>query len=248
MRSLWFVTPAWRRLELSKICAQQRAWACAKLAEHGIDATAVVIADDENLEIAAELGFATIEHPNTGIGGRFDAGYEFAAYEGADYVCPIGSDSWVDPGFIAANLPDPDTRTVVYSRHYAVVRPDGLRRAQLLVEYEGGTTMFYPTSILASCRWAPIPKDAPRGCDGHTIAAIRRGGEPVFTIAELHELETVSFQTELQVTNYENLIGRWGAGETDRPFDGLADHYPPELVDQVAQLYATRRAAAAAIA
>ena len=238
--TLWFVTPAWRRFEISAICFAQRRWACDQLAELGIDAEAVVIADDENLELAAEQGFATMERPNLTIGSKFNDGYEFAAAEGIDYVCPIGSDSWVDPAFIAAHLPELGSREVVYSRHYAVVRPDGARRAQLVVDYEGGTTMFYPTSLFDHCRWRPIPEHAKRGCDGHTIAAARRGGALTFTISEQHELETVSFQTELQVTDYGALIDRWGVGETTRPFAGLDKHYPRELVSRMRALYKDR--------
>jgi glycosyltransferase involved in cell wall biosynthesis len=242
--TLWFITPAWQRFEISRICFEQREWACEQLRAAGIDAHACVIADDENLEIAAELGCATVKRSNRALGAKFNVGYEFAASQGIDYVCPIGSDSWVDPGFIIDNLPDPARRVIVYSRHYAVVRPDGARRAQLLVEYEGGTTMFMPTSLFRHCRWRPIPEDAKRGCDGATIAAARRGGTVDFEISERHLLETCSFQTELQVTNYDNLIDRWGKGESRRPFHGLAKHYPADLVDRMHKLYRDRATSA----
>lgn len=238
--SFWFITPAWRRYEISAICFAQRQWACDVLRDHGIDADVCVIADDENLDIAQELGQATVRRPNISLGSKFNVGYEFAASRDIDFVCPIGSDSWVDPGFIIDHLPDPASRTVVYSRHYAVVRPDGKARAQLLVEYEGGTTMFYPTSLFKHCRYRPIDENAQRGCDGQTIAAARRGGPVRFEISERHLLETVSFQTELQVTNYENLIGRWGVGESGKPFDGLDRIYPVELVDRMRDLYRVR--------
>lgn len=241
--SFWFITPAWQRLEISALCFAQREWACEQMRAAGIDADACVIADDENLDIADQLGHATVDRPNLSLGSKFNVGYEFAAAEGIDYVCPIGSDSWVDPAFIIGNLPDPERREVVYSRHYAVIRPDGGERAQLLVEYEGGTTMFYPTALFAHCGWRPIPEDAKRGCDAHTIAAARRGGDVTFTIAERHVLETVSFQTELQVTNYDNLIDRWGVGRTRKPFESLSRHYPAELVQQMRDLYKRRAAA-----
>jgi hypothetical protein len=238
--TLWFITPAWKRFEVSQLCLEQRVWACDQLAEHGIDAHSCVIANDENLEIAAGLGMATIDRRNIPLGGKFNVGYVFAAEQGIDYVCPIGSDSWVDPAFIAKSLPPVDERHVVYSRHYAVIRPDGRRRAQLIVEYEGGTTMFYPTSLFAHCNWRPIPETAKRGCDGHTIAAAKRGGPTTFTVAEVHNLETVSFQTELQVTNYSALIERWGVGETRRPFDQLDKIYPRDLVNRMRDLYRAR--------
>lgn len=240
MRSLWFITPAWRRLEISAACFDQRAWACDELRKHGVDANVCVIADDGNLELALDRGFATVKRPNTAIGMRFNVGYEFAAASGIDYVCPIGSDSWVDPGFILDGIQQtsPDERTVIYSRHYAVIRPDGQRRAQLLVRYDGGTTMFYPTQVFASCGWKPIDPRAKRGCDGQTINAIKRGGPTRFRVVERHKLETVSFQSELQVTNYDALYQRWGTGETRHAFRGLDRHYPAELVDRMRAMYA----------
>lgn len=243
--SIWFGSPAWKRFKISRIVAEQRAWALDRLHDMGVDAYACVVADDENIAIAREFGFATVERNNDYLGAKFNDFYEYAAEQGIDYVCPIGSDSWLDPTFIAENLPKPGSRTVVYSQHYAVVRPDGRERAQLLVRYEGGTTMMYPTSILKHCGYRPIPDRAARGCDGHTIASIKAGGEATFIVREKHELETVSFQSELQVTNYSALIGRWGVGSTDEPFEGLADHYPTEMVENVKAFYAERAKAAA---
>lgn len=252
MTSIWFISPAWKRYEISRITFAQRAWALARMRERGVAAEACVIADDENLDLAREHGFATVERPNEvtrgrhvveALGAKFNDGYLFAASEGVDYVCPIGSDSWLDPAFILRYITSPFAKLdheVIYSRHYAVVRPDGKRRAQLLVTYEGGTTMFYPTGALKACGYKPIPDEAKRGCDGHTIASIKAGGEPKFVVCENHTLETVSFQSELQVTNYDALIDRWGVGETDKPFAGLHDHYPETLVQQVRKFYRDR--------
>lgn len=242
LSSLWFVTPAWRRLDVSRVCFAQRAAACEQLRELGVDATCVVIADDENLELAREHGFATVERPNDGLGGKFNAGYLFAAAEGVDYVCPVGSDSWLDPGFIAANLPGVDERVVVCSPHYAVVRADGRTRLQVHVTAEGGVSMFYPTSILRSCGWQPIPREAPRGCDGYTLKAIRAGGPVEFRVVEQHPLETVAWQSDQQITSYTALRDKWGVGETHRPFARLERHYPAELVQAMRDLYADRSA------
>lgn len=57
MESVLFVTPAWKRYELTRLCLWQRRLACDSLFEAGIYATSVVIADDDNLDIAREFGF-----------------------------------------------------------------------------------------------------------------------------------------------------------------------------------------------
>jgi hypothetical protein len=243
--TLWFITPAFRRAELSAICFAQRAAAIETLAGYGIDASACVIADDENLDLADEYGFASVERDNRFLGQKLNDGYQFAAAESVDYVCPMGSDSWIDPAFIAMNLPGRESKTVVSSRHYSVVRADGRRRAQLFVDYQGGTTMFFPTRMLRHCDYRPVPEDLQRGCDGNTIRALKSGGPHSFRVAEVHELETVAFQSpQLQITDYAKLLGRWGVGETEDTFADLADRYPAELVERVERLYEQRRAGA----
>ena len=64
MASLWFIVPAHGRLDLARICLRVLRWTCDNLEADGVRASAVVIADDENLDTARELGFATVERDN----------------------------------------------------------------------------------------------------------------------------------------------------------------------------------------
>ena len=107
--SMWFVTPAWQRYELTAVCLRQRQWVIEQLADHGIEARCVVVADDENLDIARALGFDVVEQRNDrGLGRKFNDGYEHAARAGATWIVPIGSDSWIDPRyFLPAPAPRP---------------------------------------------------------------------------------------------------------------------------------------------
>jgi hypothetical protein len=75
---LCFVVPAHGRLSLSAICLRQLRRTCDSLTEEGISATAVVIADDENLDTARELGFGTIERDNTAVSARYNDGIQLA--------------------------------------------------------------------------------------------------------------------------------------------------------------------------
>jgi hypothetical protein len=78
MPSLWFIVPAHGRLQLARICLKQLRRTCDALIEEGIQATAVVIADDENLDTARELGFGTIERDNTFVSRRYNDGIQLA--------------------------------------------------------------------------------------------------------------------------------------------------------------------------
>ena len=71
MPSLWFVVPAHGRLELARICLTQLRRTCDELTHHGIDASAVVVADDDNIETADDLGFAWVKRENRFLSRKF---------------------------------------------------------------------------------------------------------------------------------------------------------------------------------
>lgn len=70
--------PAHGRLELASICLRQLRRTCDALTVNGIEATAVVVADDENLDAARALGFGTVERDNQFVSRRFNDGIEMA--------------------------------------------------------------------------------------------------------------------------------------------------------------------------
>lgn len=235
---LVFVTPAWRRYEMTRLCLGQRRWACEKLSALGVRATSVIVADDENLDIAEELGFHHVVRKNDYLGAKFNDGYEFACRNlGADYVVPMGSDSWVDPTFIVNRLPRKERRTLVYSRHYAMIRQDGRQRAHLFVEYKGGVTMCFPAQMLRNVGYRPCRENLPRGCDTSTLRTLRENGGVVFRISEVHDLETMTFRSEQQISDYDVLFKHWGTGVASDPWEGIADFYPPELVAKAKRFY-----------
>src|SRR6185369_1212836 len=153
--SLWFVTPAFRRFELSQVCFAQRAAAIKRLDELGIDASCVVVADDENLDIARSFGFAVVEVDNRWLGRRFNEGYAFAAEEGVDYIVPIGSDSWLDTEFFADGLPA--GRGVLTSRLYASVDERGSRLSPLEIAASPGVgPHVVAVSLLEDTAYRPV--------------------------------------------------------------------------------------------
>ena len=127
MPSLWFVVPAHGRVELARICLRQLRRTCDALALEGVEATAVVVADDENLNTARALGFGTVERNNAFTSRKFNDGIQFALDpewnpRPADYVVPCGSDDWVDHRLFL-HLPRPDT--MIGFQRMSFVREDG---------------------------------------------------------------------------------------------------------------------------
>lgn len=247
--SLAFVTPAYQRLELSRICFQQRKHAIDILKDSGIEATAIVIADDENLELARECGFIAVERDNEWLGRRFNDGYYEAAMRGFTHVFPIGSDSWCDPQFIidaVSRLRDePESvqeAAVIASRHYTRFDKTGTKRMQLWIPVGQGVSYVMPVSILAPSGYRPCQEDIRRGCDGSTWDTIRKTANPPVFWSEAHSLETTSFESYPQITKFSRLGTRWKTGLVEKDvFQALYSLYDSSLVLAIEKFYEDRR-------
>lgn len=233
-RSLLIVVPAWRRVELAAICFRQMRHLCDRLHEQGLDARVVVIADDENLDTAAACGHITVEHENW-LGAKLNVGYRYAHEHGFDYVVALGSDSWMHPERLSWL---PDEHSILCTRNYVCVSPDGSRQGWFRMKVDGGVgTRVFPTALLASCNWEPLPPAQSSGCDTQTMLTIARGGRvPNLIYTDLCPPEVVGFQSKTQITRYDHLarhfLHRW-----QEPFEGLAEHFPAEFVDEIRALY-----------
>lgn len=234
---LFFVTPAHQRFALSRICFKQRQWAMELLRNIGIEAECVVIADDENLEVAREFGFHTVEQNNEWLGRRFNDGYQLAAREGATHVCPVGSDSWVHPAFMEDSLPE--SGTILASRNYALVNKNGERRVQIWIPIAMGVTYVVNMEDLALSNYRPVREKIKRGCDTSLFRGL--GSQIQVDYQEDYELETVAFQSAPQISSYSNLYQKWGRKETFHPFEGLPYIYPHDLVDEIMEFYVQQR-------
>ena len=169
--SLWFVMPAHGRAALTRICLTQLRHTCDQLAVFGVDASAVVIADDENLDAAACLGFWGYEQDNAFLGRKFNDGYELAARQGVDYVVPLGSDDWIHPDLIAgADLPKGRIRC---ARRLVMVDEGGDWYMRLRIAYDGGIGMrIIPTELMQPLGYRPCGEDRKRAIDTHTLRGI----------------------------------------------------------------------------
>ena len=247
MTSLWFVVPAHGREALAAVCLRQLRRTCNALAKGGIDATAVVIADDGNLDVAADLGFGTVEQGNDFLGRKFNDGYEFAAREGVEYVVPLGSDDWLDPRLILDAPLSPDT--VRCARLCAMVSESGNRMMQVSVPYDGGIgPRIIPTALLAPLDYRPAVEDRQRGIDGTTLGRLRRAhrGSLALTYHDVHPLQLVDWKSRGSNLNTYAMCRVYQTDHgTSRPFEALAKHYPAEALDEMRAVYGRRVAVTA---
>jgi len=232
---LWFVIPAYKRVELSEICFEQIQRACTVMQGAGISTTCVVIADDANLDIAEQLGWRTIRHSNL-LGSKLNAGYQLAAEEDADYVCPLGSDSWIEPRRF---FELPQFGQLLCTRNYTVVNKQATKRMQLNVGYRGGVgSRVIPIDMLKECSYRPLEDRLMRGADTATLATIEKSHKVEFVYSELHPMEVLSFQSDIQLNRYAQLKEAFLVKEKkSEPFDGLEEFYDLDLVERVRDLY-----------
>ena len=230
--TLWFVTPAWKRYEMTAICLEQRQRVIAELAKHDIEAHQVVIADDDNLDIARSLGCATVERDNEMVGRKFNDGMEYAANHGAEWIVPIGSDSWIDPACFLDLQSNRYTRT---SPAYCTVTAASL--AELRVgsgDYTAGPFVFH-RRLLKPSGFRPSAEDSDmvdtsilKGIRKH--AHTRRGLRLRWDLKTLHPFQYIGFRVAPMMTSNEYLKRRWLVREHGDPWAILAKHYPADLV------------------
>lgn len=240
--NLWLVIPAFRRYDVTAIAFPQLAWTL-NLLTHGydIEAHAVVIADDENADIARQWGFDVLDRPNQPLGRKWNDGYEYACTIGeADYVVPCGTDDWIDPDYLAM-LPEPGQ--VRCPRRSTTVREDGQQLAHITVGYEGGDGIrILPASLLESSRYRPADDDRDRAIDTsvwRTLKAHHRGVEFVYSDDPLH---VVQFQSHSpQLNTYRALTSGFAHTVSDDPWGVLRSRFPGVFVDAAEAMYEGRR-------
>lgn len=229
MPQLWIITPAFQRFALAEVCFDQ--WsrqlqpACAAA---GVELRVIVVADDENLDIARAAGFDTLEQDNRWLGRRFNDGIEYACEHGADWVAPIGSDSWIMPEYL---LPLPDVGISRRSHLLTTVRLD--RLAELHITGIGVGPFMYHRSLLESSFFRPLEDRIARGCDTSTIVGIEYAGETItWEDRDVHQYQHVSFRGQPHLTKYTRLWASFGVRELYEPWSALLEHYPADLVDR----------------
>lgn len=245
MKSLCFVVPAYRRFELTRVCLRQLVRTCKALATFGYEATAVVVGDDENLDVAETLGFATCRRENRPLGRKFNDGLEYAAspkYLGADFVVPLGTDNWVMAELVVAQMP-PEGHVGAH-RLCTLIHESGERSVQLHVKYDGGDGIrTIPSHLLEPVLYRPAEEDRNRAIDTSIFRSLTRvNGKLGFHYVDLDPLQVVGFQSaDEQLNDYASLRAGFRNGDERRDhWARLAEHYPPEAIEDARAVYDAR--------
>lgn len=243
MSALWFIVPAHGRVEKTRVCLRQLARTCDALDDAGIAATAVIVAADENLETARELGFAAVNRPNQPLGRKWNDGCEYAGRAGADFVCWFGSDDWIDPVLFLDELPD--DHQIRCSRLSSVVSEDGTRLAPLRIWYPGGDGVkILPRRLLAPYGFRPAENNRDRAIDTSIMRRIdpenRRSA-----YFDAHPFQIVDWKTPGSQLNTYAACLSYAVGPQTDPWETLAGRYPDEALDEMRAIYGISVRAAA---
>jgi hypothetical protein len=251
--TLWFCVPAHGRLELARICLRQLRRTCDLLERDGVDASAVVVADDENLDTARDLGFATVERGNEYLSAKFNDGLQAACDPAwnprpVDYVVPCGTDDWVDHRLFL-RLPPRDR--VLTFHLVSFVREDGQKITPHRVNtFIGGSGIrVYPAAMLARADYRPADEDRRRGCDTSIFVGLKHahdGVTPRCMVGDLHPFQIVDWKSPVEQLNTYEDVRQFKAGDDlDDPYSVLADLYPADALADMRALYASREMVAA---
>lgn len=241
MKTIWFVIPAYQRHALTLICLQHLAkHTIPGLRKHKLEGHAVVVGDEEELlEPARQLGFWTAHQENMPLGRKFNDGFQLACEQGADFITPLGTDNWVDPKMLAV-VPS-NWQQVICRRLMAIVREDGQRIAEIRVKYEGGDGIrTFNAELFRKAGGRPAADHAKRAVDTSIVERLRRlaGWQRQFRYEDIHPLQVIGFQSaEPQLNAYRDLYKAFGEHEHSDPWRRLAEHYPLDSVDAIANHY-----------
>jgi hypothetical protein len=239
---LWFVTPVYKRFHLTKVCLEQRARMIERLP---FKAQCVVVGDDENLDVARDLGLEVVEKDNTYIGRKFNAGYLHAVQHGATHCMPIGSDSWLhEDVFQSAKFTKRGGISIVGLSSFS---PNGLERADMAIKYPAGfgVGMIYPAHAVAAENLGGKAADPKRqrGIDNSTWERVGKGKVRLKFLEYQPYLYINFHSTEDSITDFRLLRkakNRVRVYDDQDPFGPLLDLYDHDLIEDLKTLYALR--------
>lgn len=241
--SLWLIIPAHGRYDVTTVSFPQLRWALDDLnarRDHSIEGHAVVVADDDNLDIARANGFDTLERPNGALGRKWNDGYEHACRNGADYVAPCGTDDWLDPDYLAQL---PEANQVRASRASSVVNETGTRLATITIGYEGGDGIrIIPAALLKACGYRPAQDHKRRAIDTSVWMTLNQTERYSF-VYSVDPLAIVEFKSPAnQLNSYDALVCGFPCVEHVDPWAVLRERYPAEFIDAAEAMYRSRHA------
>lgn len=241
MSTLWFIVPVHGRVPLADVCMRQLRRTCDALIDDGIEATAVLIGNARRKPLADELGFGFVKRDNEFLGRKFNDGFQFACDpevnpRPADFAVPFGSDDWIDHR-ILLELPGP--KSVIAFKNVTVVRPDGKEMTARHLDNEGGPGIrIYPRELVATRGYRPADEDRSKGCDTSIFINLRKSVNFSTIYRKIDPRQLVDWKSEkVQVTPYDNFVGRRVIEKWPDPFEALQGRFPAEALSEMRALY-----------
>lgn len=234
--SVWLVSPAWGRFAVTRLALAQRAHLAGELAPRGIDCQAVIVANDENLDIAEEFGFATVVMDNdSGVGRKFNAGFRYAAEQGADWLVHIGSDDWVHPDVFGPLL-EMDEPHILTGRRIAFLDLlTGVMCRRVIGGPHGVIPWVVPRVLMEASGFQPIRPDRYRGMDGFLIRGLAKQRRRLtWKFHDPNDLARIDFKSDVNINTFRGLPSSLTKDAAPDPWGALAERYPAHLV-QMAQ-------------
>ena len=236
MKTVLLVCPVWGRFILTEILFREWTRIFREAYELGVECQAVVVGDDKNLDLARELGFATVKAPNV-LGSKYNDGHQHGVSEGFDFTFQVNSDQVHDPRLLAAIAESPDDK-MIQTRWLTSVHRDG-RKA--ITTYNPLWAMTaYPTKLLRN-NPRPCDETIDRMCD----TGVRMGVEAANPGVEVHEieidpLETIQFESPVQLTSWGRhvLVALSnGTAEYSTSWEAIQGLHGQHLVKEVMSFY-----------
>lgn len=245
MPSLWFCVPVHGRIPLAQICLRQLRRTCDALRQEGINASAVIVSDQDTLDDLDVLGlrFGWVARDNDYTSAKFNDGIQLATdprynHAPVDYVVPCGSDDWLDHRLFKEPLPPPNA--IFGFQQMSFVREDGKEICSPQIGYAGGSGIrIIPRQLLEPLGYRPADEDRKRGCDTSILANIRRC-HPNLEVRHwhLHSRQIVDWKTPgTQLNSYKEVTAIHGVGSLADPFQELAGFYPAEALEEMRSYY-----------
>lgn len=223
------MSPAYGRPEVSSIVYQHRRWLLDTLADRGIEARALIVADDVNLELAEHHGLDTLRFPNRPLGAKVNAGIRRALELDADHVYFVGSDSLPLPDMFEAL--DPDAAT--FGRWYAML----VGRRVLVLDCNVPTyaANIYPRRLLASRRGRWCDPDLNRGLETSIRQRLSTTGPYLEREVDRSHFQLLTIRSGEQITDTSKITRRYLNHEAD--YDQLVAAGHPFRVIRAALAY-----------
>ena len=243
MKRVFIVTPAWGRIDVSKIVFSNFRYIKSALFKYGISVEVVVVADDANLSLAKKYGLKSVMSKNDYLGKKFNDGYQFAFNNGADLVIPVGSDSLISPSIIKSSLSMSKENTIVFSSIHSVIREDGkmIGNIKSRVSRDNpnkGALWLYRRNNMKRCGFRPCNEKINKGCDRSTIESLVKKNKGIrMIINDVNFYQHVGIKSRgVQICKYNDYRSQFSEEVRD-PCIALKKHFPKSIIKNLKVYY-----------